>query len=223
MKELVKYSRVTGYLEKLYRELNHDKFNGELEEPVITIQSTPRCYGHVTVGKVWKIDGQEEQFRYELNIGAGTLDRPIENVVSTLLHEMVHIYHLQNDIQDCSRGGTYHNKKFKEKAESVGLIIDYDKKIGWSITSPSEELIEYIISKDWQDIRINRNEYCGLAGTGKTGKGTSSGDTEKKASSTRKYICPCCGASVRATRTLSIVCGECADFDKGLYCYMVTA
>lgn len=93
MKELVKYSRVTGYLEKLYRELNQDKFNGELEEPVITIQSTPRCCGHVTVGKVWKIDGQEEQFRYELNIGAGTLDRPIENVVSTLLHEMVHIYH----------------------------------------------------------------------------------------------------------------------------------
>lgn len=223
MKELVKYSRVTGYLEKLYRELNHDKFNGELEEPVITIQSTPRAYGHVTVGKVWKIDGQEEQFRYELNIGAGTLDRPIENVVSTLLHEMVHIYHLQNGIQDCSRGGTYHNKKFKKKAESVGLIIDYDKKIGWSITSPSEELIEYIISKDWQDIRINRNEYCGLAGTGKTGKGTSSGDTGKKTSSTRKYICPCCGASVRATRTLSIVCGECADFDKGLYCYMVTA
>lgn len=223
MKELVKYSRVTGYLEKMYRELNKDKFNGELEEPVITIQSTPRAYGHVTVGKVWQVEKQDTEYRYELNIGAGTLDRPIENVVSTLLHEMVHIYHLQNGIQDCSRGGTYHNKKFKEKAESIGLIIDYDKKIGWSITSPSEELIEYIISKDWQDIRINRNEYCGLAGTGKTGKGTSSGDTGKKASSTRKYICPCCGASVRATRTLSIVCGECADFEQGLYHYMITA
>ena len=213
MKELVKYSRVTGYLEKLYRELNHDKFNGELEEPVITIQSTPRCYGHVTVGKVWKIDGQEEQFRYELNIGAGTLDRPIENVVSTLLHEMVHIYHLQNGIQDCSRGGTYHNKKFKEK-------------VGWSITSPSEELIEYIISKDWQDIRINRNEYGRLPAVGKKGTsvGSPSTDTDgKKPSSTRKYVCPCCGASVRATRTLSIVCGECADFDQGLYHYMVTA
>lgn len=127
----------------------------------------------------------------------------------------------QNGIQDCSRGGTYHNKKFKEKAESVGLIIDYDSRIGWSLTSPSEELIEYIISKDWQDIRINRNEYSGLAGTGKTGKGTSSGDTGKKPSSTRKYVCPCCGASVRATRTLSLVCGECADFDKGAYRYMV--
>lgn len=224
MKELVKYSRVTGYLEKLYRELNHDKFNGELEEPVITIQSTPRAYGHVTVGKVWQVEKQDTEYRYELNIGAGTLDRPIENVVSTLLHEMVHIYHLQNGIQDCSRGGTYHNKKFKEKAESVGLIIDYDSRIGWSITSPSEELIEYIISKDWQDIRINRNEYGRLPASGKgtsAGSPSTDGTDGKKPSSTRKYVCPCCGASVRATRTLSIVCGECADFDKGAYRYMV--
>ena len=89
MKETVKTSRVSGYLEKMYRQLNADKFNNELEEPVITIQSTPRAYGHVTCGKVWKSKDSE---RYELNIGAGTLDRPIENVVSTLLHEMVHRY-----------------------------------------------------------------------------------------------------------------------------------
>lgn len=90
MKELVKISRVSGMLEKMYRQLNQDKFNGELEDPIITIQSTPRAYGHVTCGKVWK---SKYIARYELNIGAGTLDRPIENVVSTLLHEMVHIYH----------------------------------------------------------------------------------------------------------------------------------
>ncbi len=52
MKELVKNSRVCGYLEKIYRELNMDKFGGELEEPIITVQSTPRAYGHVTCGKV---------------------------------------------------------------------------------------------------------------------------------------------------------------------------
>ena len=54
MKELVKISRVSGMLEKMYRQLNQDKFNGELEDPIITIQSTPRAYGHVTCGKVWK-------------------------------------------------------------------------------------------------------------------------------------------------------------------------
>lgn len=216
MKELVKNSRVTGYLEKIYRELNTDKFNGQLEEPVITIQSTRNAYGHVTCGKVWKINkGSDCLYRYELNIGAGTLDRPIESVVSTMLHEMVHIYNLMNDIQDCSRGNTYHNKKFKDKAESVGLCIEYDKRIGWSITSPTEELIEYIIGKGWTDICINRDEgfsFGGSSGGKSTSGGNSTDDTPlKKPSSTRKYMCPCCGMSVRATREVRIICADCAE------------
>lgn len=51
MKETVKTSRTAGYLEKIFRALNAKYFNGELEEPIITIQSTPRAYGHVTVAK----------------------------------------------------------------------------------------------------------------------------------------------------------------------------
>lgn len=207
MKETVKISRAVGYLEKMFRQLNQDKFNGELETPIITIQSTPRAYGHVTCGKVWK---RKESNAYELNIGAGTLDRPIENVVSTLLHEMVHIYNLMNNIQDCSRGNTYHNKKFKEKAESVGLHIDYDSRIGWSITSPTEELIDYIIEHDWTDIMINRMENSRLPISGVGGKSGNDDDKPtKRPSSTRKYICPCCNMSVRATKTVRIKCIDC--------------
>ena len=39
MKELTKYSRLAGYLEKLYDKLNSDFFNGDFDRPVITIQS----------------------------------------------------------------------------------------------------------------------------------------------------------------------------------------
>ena len=121
MKEISKYSRLAMYLEKLYDKLNHDFFNDTLERPVITVQSTVRAYGHYTPYDAWSIKG--EGYR-ELNIGAGTLDRPIENVLATLLHEMCHQY---NDtvlnVQDCSRGGTYHNRFFKDTAESHGLIV----------------------------------------------------------------------------------------------------
>ena len=71
------------YLEKLYDKLNHDFFDYTLERPVITVQSTARAYGHYTLYDAWSIKG--EGYR-ELNIGAGTLDRPIENVLATLLH-----------------------------------------------------------------------------------------------------------------------------------------
>ena len=137
MKETVKTSRTAGYLEKIFRALNVKYFNGELEEPIITIQSTPRAYGHVTVAKAWQ---RGDTTRHELNIGAGTLARPIENVVATTLHECVHLWNLQNGIQDCSRGGAYHNKKFKEAAEARDLKISYDPRVGWSITEPTDAL-----------------------------------------------------------------------------------
>lgn len=210
MKETVKTSRVAGYLEKMYRQLNADKFNNELEECIITIQNTPGAYGHVTCARVWK---SKDCSRYELNIGASTLDRPIENVVSTLLHEMVHIYNLMNDIQDCSRNGTYHNRKFKEKAESVGLIIDKDNKYGWTITSPSESLIDYICAQGWEDIQLNRGFSFGAsAPKGKTTNTDQDEDTAtpiRKPSSTRKYQCPLCKNSVRATKSVNIKCMDC--------------
>ena len=167
MKETVKTSRTAGYLEKIFRALNAKYFNGELEEPIITIQSTPRAYGHVTVAKAWQ---RGDTTRHELNIGAGTLARPIENVVATTLHECVHLWNLQNGIQDCSRGGQYHNKKFKEAAEARDLKISYDPRIGWSITEPTGN---------------NPNSHS------------------------IKYVCPCCGNSVRATKVVRIKCADC--------------
>lgn len=215
MKKLIKISCVTSYLEKIYRELNTDKFGGELEDCMITVQRTKGAYGHVTCCKVWKIDANGQERRYELNIGAGTLNRPIENVVSTMLHEMTHIYNLMHNIQDCSRGGTYHNKKFKEKAESVGLHIEHDSRYGWTVTTPTEELIEYIMEKGWTEILINRDEgitFAPRAPRGGNGQTDSTPPTDgKRPSSTRKYICPCCHNSVRATKDVHIICADCAE------------
>ena len=207
MKQLTTYNRVAGYLNKIFDLLNTEFFESALSRPTITIQSTPKAYGHFSLREdtwVSKIGGT-----HEINIGAGTLSRPIEEVVATLLHEMIHYYNYENGIQDCSRGNTYHNKRFKEVAESHGLIVEHSDKYGWSHTSPTEELIDFVISNDLTDILLNRNEFTGfqIGGTG-THSGTSGGTTPKT-SSTRKYICPCCGMSVRATRTVRIACMDC--------------
>ena len=189
--------------------LNAEYFENKLEEPIITIQSTPKAYGHVTVAKAWhRADGGQ---RHELNVGAGTLDRPIESVVSTVLHEMVHLWNLQIGVQDCSRGGTYHNKRFKVAAESHGLCVAHSEKYGWSHTSPSEELLDFVLVHGLTDILINRNEYTGfqVPGTG-THSGVEEGPARKK-SSTRKYLCPCCGMSVRATKTVRVKCMDCDE------------
>lgn len=211
MKETVKTSRAAGYLEKMFRALNRDWFSGELEEPIITIQSTPRAYGHVSVAKTWK---RKDDWRHELNIGAETLNRPIEEVVATLGHEMTHLYNIAHGIQDCSRGGAYHNRKFRDEAERRGLIIKHHPTYGWAITEPSDKLLEYIIEQGWTEISINRGGSWKPTPSGgsKAGEGGAVGGEEKpKRSSTRKLVCPCCGQSVRATRAVNILCGDCME------------
>ena len=42
MKQTIKTSRTAGYKEKIFRALNEHYFGGVIEEPVITIQSTPQ-------------------------------------------------------------------------------------------------------------------------------------------------------------------------------------
>ena len=56
-----------------------------------------------------------------------------------------------NGIQDTSRGNTYHNKRFKEEAEKRGLLIDYDPKIGHSITQPAPALKSFCTAQRWRN------------------------------------------------------------------------
>ena len=204
MKQTVKTSRVAGQLEKMFRALNARFFSGELEEAVITLKKTPGAYGHITCGKVWQTG---EKQRHEINISTATLDRPIEDTTATLLHEMCHLYNLQHEIQDCSRNGSYHNKKFKAAAEAHGLIIEHDPKIGWSITTPSLELLDFIEEEGWTPLQMKEGGF-NFSGFTPKGKGPD-GETNTKKSSTRKYTCPMCGNSCRATKAIKIMCMDC--------------
>jgi hypothetical protein len=215
MKQTVKTSRAAGQLEKMFRELNKHYYNGELPEPIITLKKTPSAYGHITCTQTWRA-GTEQ--RYEINISTATLDRPIEETTATLLHEMAHLYDMQHNIQDVSgRGGAYHNKRFKATAEAHGLAITHHERYGWTITAPTEELLDFIIFQGWQDIQMTE----GISWADMTGTGTGSISPEaaeggaprppKRPTSTRKYICPKCGNSCRATKNINIICGDCME------------
>ena len=211
MKELTSYNRVTQYLNKVFKLIKSEYFDNELEMPTITIQSTVGAYGHVTTSKVWKTESGKAS--YELNIGADYLDRPIENIVATLIHEGCHLYAMQNGIKDTSNRGVYHNKRFKALAEDRGLIIEKHSRYGWTITTPSEATINFCIDNDLQEVLITRHTgitFTGV-GTGKNGNGTPVKPTAPKKGNSIKWICPCCGAIVRSTKILNIVCGDCNE------------
>lgn len=206
MKDLTEYDRVVVYLDKISEMIRKELFENALSKPIITLQKTTGAYGHFETVPMWiNSDGEK---RYEINLGSETITRPIENTVATMIHEYTHYYCHINGIQDVSRNGYYHNKRFKEIAETKMLKIDYDKRIGWSITSPTDELIEWIISHDLKDIKLGRGmnfwELFKIGGENGKENGTIE-KKPKKPSSTIIYICPACGTKIRGTKNLDNV------------------
>ncbi|MDE7464007.1 MAG: SprT-like domain-containing protein [Clostridiales bacterium] len=183
----------------LFDYCNTNLFHGELNKPVITVQQDPRnkACGWFTVNKVWHERGENGGHAYELNMPAQELNRPITEIASTLIHEMCHLYAAQNNIQDTSRSCTYHNKMFKKIAEKHGLNVECVKTIGWSrtsLTADTKAMIDGFV-KEFPDELIYRSPV-------EKGQAV-------KTSSTRKYECPCCGMSVRATKEVNIKCADC--------------
>ena len=213
MKQTTNMSRVIGELQTIGRKLNADWFNGELDmdRVIWTVQSTPKAFGHFTPYLSYRVHSVEgEKGAVEINIGAGTLDMDVIAVVSTMLHEMTHYSNWSKGVQDCSRGGTYHSKKFKTEAEKHGLVIEYDSRIGWSITNASEELVDWIIDNGIEDFRLGRNEFTGLVSIGGSSKGGAGASVPKKSNSI-KMVCPCCGAIARVTKATNLICGDCME------------
>ena len=214
MKQTTNMQRSIQYLTKIFKLLNDEYFDGELEQPIITVQSTPKAFGHFTPWQAYRIKESNGDIKgaVEINIGAGTLDRDITEVVATMVHELVHYYNWSIGVQDCSRGGTYNSKKFKNEAEKHGLVIEYDSRIGWSLTSATEELVDWIIENDFEDFRLGRNEFTSLVGIGGTSKGGSTPTLPpKKKNNSIKMICPCCGAIARVTKATNLICGDCME------------
>lgn len=211
-KKNVNYQRTVQYLNKVFKAINEHFFDNELEPVTVTVQSTVRAYGHVSIAKTWvNADGVMTR---ELNVAAEYLSRPIEEVVVTMLHEAAHLYNLQHGIKDVSANGYYHNKRFKETAETKCHIqIDHDSRYGWTISTATDDTLQFCIEYGFDDILTHRDTGLPIAtgtGTPTTGNGGGTPTIKpKKPSNSKRYICPCCGAIVRATRPVNIICGDC--------------
>jgi hypothetical protein len=81
----------------------------------------------------------------ELFVGGEGLARQPHEVMATLLHEAAHCLAHVRGIQDTSRQGRWHNRAFATLAAEMGITVEKDRKIGYSITSiPDETVAKYM-------------------------------------------------------------------------------
>lgn len=175
-----------------FNKMNNTFFKGELEDVVIAIRSQGKrkgVQGWFSVGKVW---GNGEQEKHEIVICAETLHKPLIAILTTLMHEMIHLYCSMNGIDDTSRKGAYHNRRFKNVAEDHGFYYvgdSPDPKIGFSNIQFTEETKAIV-----EGFKINAGAF-GLAR-----KTFGTGEKEPKKSNIIKWVCPSCGDIIRSSK-----------------------
>lgn len=208
MSDKVNMKLVIEELHKAFENLNITLFENELPTPALLVQSRgnkKRVAGWCSTNQIW-VNPTYKELKYEINIVAEYLNRDKYSVIGTLLHEMVHLYNLTNNIKDVSRNGTYHNKKFKSAAEEHGLVVEYNSSIGWAVTNLKDETKEIVdkMGLDEKAFTMARVDFFNNNSEMNNGEGI-----KKVESSSRKYVCPSCNTIIRATKEVKIICGDC--------------
>jgi hypothetical protein len=83
----------------------------------------------------WQVEGAD---RHEVLVGGEGLQRGPLEVLGTLLHEAGHGLAQARGVQDTSRQGRYHNRRYATLARELGLEVTSIKPIGWSATTVPE-------------------------------------------------------------------------------------
>lgn len=107
-------------------------------------------------GGQWIADGSP---RGEVLLAGEALHLKPTDVFEVLLHEAAHGLNMSRGVKDTSRGGRYHNAKFKATAIEVGLRVGSMPPYGWAKTELAPATIEHYsgeIDRIGDEMRIAR-------------------------------------------------------------------
>jgi hypothetical protein len=149
----------------------------------------------------WQVHGAD---RHEVLVGGEGLQRGPTDVLGTLLHEAAHGLAQARSIQDTSRDGRYHNRRYATLACELGLEVAQVRPIGWSATTvPNHTAAAYAAQLEELAAALvlwRRLEHRSGAGT----------------RARNLLVASCgCGRRIRVAKTTlaeaPIVCGACEE------------
>ena len=194
-------------LQQAYENLNRSLFEGELPNCLITLQRSKKSYGYFCGDRFGRADGTLTD---EIALNPTYFrDRPQEDVLATLAHEMVHLW--QHHFGKPGRG-RYHNKEWADKMRSIGLQPTSTGKDGGAETG---DVMDHIIVADGSFDRTVRKMLArGLivSWTEQPEKHTApdddAEDSKSKSGKRIRYVCPHGDTKAWAKHGAKLVCGE---------------
>jgi hypothetical protein len=197
-------------LQQAYEALNRFLFEGELPNCLITLQRSKKSYGYFCGDRFGRADGTLTD---EIALNPSHFrDRPQEEVLATLAHEMVHLW--QHHFGKPGRG-RYHNKEWAEKMKSIGL---QPTSTGKDDGAETGDVMGHIIVSDGAFDRAVRKLLAkGLVVSWieqpEKQADTAEDDDEKvekesKSDKRVRYLCPHRDTKAWAKHGAKLVCGE---------------
>ncbi|WP_198954429.1 hypothetical protein [Kineosporia sp. R_H_3] len=160
----------------------------------------------------------------EVFVGGEGLALGAVDVLGTLLHEATHALAHVRGVKDCSRQGRYHNRKFRDLAEELGLDVREVPVIGWSDTHvPAATRDEYAatLTSLTAALTLHRRAEGGMPVTAPddeaAGADPSTGSGSAGPNSSRNGAAARCGCGRRIRVTASVLalgpitCGLCGQ------------
>jgi hypothetical protein len=189
--------------------LNEKLFNGQLNKIKISVERPKRTDSRIK-GFMQSGGNMYGGDTAIITITTSTLNGNFENVINTLVHEMIHQYNSEHGIIDTYATNPRHNKQFKKTAEMVGwryvdygdlvTCIDKGKRKRFGFSDPSYFEKEYLDTIN--SLAIDQNLIKNFV----HGDSLRLPDEKKKMNF---YKCPGCEVTVRSQGELNFKCLDC--------------
>lgn len=193
--------------QQAYDFFNRELFGGGLPNVLVTLQRHARAYGYFSPERFVGRTGKDAA--HELALNPDHFGRTDELILSTLVHEMAHVW--QKTHAKMPRRG-YHDRQWAAKMKEIGLHPSHTAAPGGKETG--QQMGHYIVEGG----RFAA-AYDKLKATGFTLRWQSRGqnDPQRKAkrASKTKYTCPNCGVNAWAKPATQLICGTCYDHGYG--------
>lgn len=187
-------------LQKAYDHFNRDLFDRSLSDVFITYQRKAHSAGYFSADR---FSGRVGKFgKHELALNPdGFIDHTDEQIVQTLVHEMVHVWQHAHG-KPSARG--YHNKEWASKMKAIGLQPSSTGMVGGKETG--QHMSDYLMPGG-----PFTKSYAKLAAGGwklnlqsAARPGANGG-----ANSKTKFTCASCGQNAWGKPDLAILCKPC--------------
>lgn len=208
MKNTTVTTQQYGAFQQAYDFFNKKLFNNELPNVLITMNRHAKSLGYFAPEKFGA--RQDEGTVHELSMNPDHFGRTDEAILSTLAHEMAHVW--QQEFGKKPRGG-YHDKQWGAKMKEIGLHPSDTGCPGGKETG--QRMTHYIVEDGLYKQAFNELMSKGFElkwGSQTAQINAAAGKASvraKKAASKTKYTCPDCGTNAWAKPDTKLQCGEC--------------